>query len=330
MRILFFGDGQWGTKSLNRLIKEKKNIIGVVTRTKATDSLLLETAHNFGITVYCPKNVNSDKFIKTVTDLKPDLNLSVSYDQILKEKIRQTAPLGFINFHAGKLPYYRGRNPINWAIINGEKEIGITAHYVDEGIDTGNIILQKCLPILWEDTYADVLSRVIDSIPSLVSEAVSLIDSGMVKPVSQSQNPGTYFAAREQGDEWIDWNDTSLKIYNKIRAISDPAPGAITIWGDHVVKIWQAFYQPDWTIYDATPGQVVGRIPNCGVIVKTGDSVIEIRKVEIEQGIRFVPQWKIGTRLGLNHNLLIMNLLERIITLEKKLEKTLKQVDING
>jgi len=85
--------------------------------------------------------------------------------------------LGCLNFHAGKLPFYRGRNVINWAIINGEREIGITAHFMDEGIDTGDILLQRTEPIGWTDTYGDVLARVVAAIPPLVEESVELVAS---------------------------------------------------------------------------------------------------------------------------------------------------------
>ena len=87
--------------------------------------------------------------------------------------VLDTARLSFVNFHAGKLPFYRGRNVINWAIINGETEIGLTAHVVDEGIDTGDIVLQKTLPIGWTDTYGDVLTRIVDNFPDFVSRANS-------------------------------------------------------------------------------------------------------------------------------------------------------------
>ena len=103
----------------------------------------------------------------------PDLNLSVSYDQIIRRPLLEAAPLGFVNFHAGKLPIYRGRNVVNWALINGETEIGLTAHFMDEGIDTGDILLQRTLPIAWTDTYGDVLSRVVDAFPDLVRDAVA-------------------------------------------------------------------------------------------------------------------------------------------------------------
>lgn len=326
MKILFIGDGKWGTGSLARLLTEKKQIVGLVVRKNPTDPDLISLAEENGLAVFKPDSVNSPQFIETVKTLNPDLNLSVSYDQIFKKEIRRTAPLGLINFHAGKLPFYRGRNVINWTLINGEEEIGITAHYVDDGIDTGDIILQRSLPIFWVDTYGDVLKRVVEAFPELVSDAVDLIAKGRVEPKSQKDLPHTYFAARGEGDEWIDWQDSSRNIYNKVRAISHPGPGARTVFSQKVVKIWKAVYNPDWPAYRATPGQVVGRIAGRGVMVKTGDSVLEVTSVETgTQGV-FVPGWPVGTRLGLNP----ADVLNALVTRVEKLERELKEIRKKG
>lgn len=105
-----------------------------------------------------------------VAALPPEFNLAVSYNQIPPGPILKTAPLGFINFHAGKLPYCRGRNVTNWAIINGEREIGLTAHYIDRGIDTGDIILQRAVSMAWKDAYRDVPDKALMAFPNLVAD----------------------------------------------------------------------------------------------------------------------------------------------------------------
>ncbi len=320
-RLLFFGDGEWATDSLKRLLHEPLEIIGLVARVNPTDPQLLALANELGLPVFQPKKVNSQAFVHQAAALKPDLNISVSYDQILRQPILETAPLGFINFHAGKLPEYRGRNVINWAIINGENEIGLTAHFVDQGIDTGDIIVQHTLPIGWTDTYEDVLQKVIAAFPELVSEAVRKVIHGDFEPVRQAHIPGTYFAARGEGDEWLDWSDTSLNIYNKIRAITRPGPGARTLRGDQTVIIWRAQYEPSWPKYTATPGQIVGRRPGKGVIVKTGDSTILVTELQVEDEPPKTPNWRIGTRLGLNTAAVVHQLLQRVAALEEQLQK---------
>ena len=296
MRILFFGDGLWAIKSLHRLLKERWEISGLVLRVKPTDVELGLVARSSNIPLFQPSRVNAPVFIDQIERLRPDLNLSVSYDQILRKEVIESAPLGFINFHAGKLPFYRGRNVINWAIINNEKEIGITAHYIDEGIDTGDIILQHSVPLNWDDTYGTMLEKIINAIPDLVSESVRLIAENRVERLSQAGLQGTYFAQRGEGDEWLNWGDTSLNLYNKIRAITRPGPGARTLFKNEIMNVWRAFYEPTWPRYIATPGQVVGNRPGQGSIIKTGDSTLLLQEIQMGNRNPEQPRLSIGTR----------------------------------
>jgi methionyl-tRNA formyltransferase len=312
LRILLFGDGAWATNSLLALREAGNQLVGLVVRAKPSSPELAKTARSLAIPVFQPQNPNSSDFVDMVVSLRPDLNLSISYDRIARSLLLESAPLGFVNFHAGKLPYYRGRNVINWAIINGEEEIGLTSHYADEGIDTGDIILQHTLPIGWTDTYGDVLGKVVESFPALVLDTLALIASGNVERRPQANLSGTYFAGREEGDEWLDWTDTSLNLHNKVRAITRPGPGSRTLLGDRGVVVWRACYDPTWPSYLATPGQVVGCRQD-GVLIKTGDSTLLLQEVQVEGEEPTVPRWRIGTRLG-------ANLMEYLHTISKRLE----------
>ena len=319
MRILLFGDGEWATASLHRLMAAGVEIIGVVMRRRPTDSAFSAAASALGVPVLRPERVNDAEFVRTVGELRPHLNLSVSYDQIIRRPLLDSAPLGFVNYHAGKLPQYRGRNVINWAIINDETEIGVTAHYVDEGIDTGDIILQRTVPIGWTDTYLDVLRNVVRVLPELVVETVGLIRAERA-PRHPQPRRGTYFSARREGDEWLDWADSSRFLYNKVRAISQPGPGARTWLGREVVTVWRAAYDPAWPRYRATPGEVVGGVEGEGVIVKTGDSTLLVKEVQLAGGPPQSPRWPIGTRLGLDLQTVIANLQSEVDSLRQKLD----------
>jgi len=297
MKILFFGDGAWAADSLRR-IAPRWEICAVVQRLRPSSEALADFVGELGLPLLQPRNVNSPEFLEIVRSFAPDLNVSVSYDQIVRRALLEAAPLGFVNFHAGRLPYYRGRNVVNWAIINGETEIGITGHYMDEGIDTGDIILQRTLPIAWTDTYGDVLDRVVAAFPDLVEVTLAAIAGGTAARRPQAHLPGTYFGARKDGDEWLDWSDTSVHLHNKVRAITRPGPGARTTLGGRTVLIWRAFYDPQWPKYIATPGSVVSRIPEKGVVVKTGDSTLLLEEAGLAGGSSGVPVWPIGTRLG--------------------------------
>src|SRR5262245_11791176 len=318
MRILLFGDGAWAAESLLALHAANHSVAAVVVRKHPSDSSLLQTASALRLPILQPDKANEREFIRTVKSFSPDLCVSISYNQILRQPLISVAPLGFINFHAGKLPSYRGRNVINWAIINGEVEIGLTAHFIDEGIDTGDIILQRTFPIEWHDTYRQILDRIVYAFPEFVVEAIERAGSGECGRTRQPQSAGTYFCGREDGDEWLDWSDTSLNLYNKVRAITRPGPGAITLLGDQTVIVWRAAYDRPWPSYIATPGQVVGRRAE-GVVVKTGDSTLIVREVQIGGGPSEQPAWRIGTRLGFNSYAAITSLQARVRELERRL-----------
>ncbi len=313
MKILYFGDASWGAAALRQLVAAGREIAGVVLRVKPTDDELSQAAAELGLPVYQPPRCNAPDFLDLVRSLQPDLNLSVSYDQILRQPILDTAPRGFVNFHAGKLPWYRGRSVLNWTLINGEQEIGLTSHFVDQGIDTGDIILQRTLPVYWEDDYRSLLDRVVPQFPRLVVDTVELLACGNYERRKQSHLPGSYFPQRGPGDEWIDWNTPSRKIYNKIRGISAPGPGARSFLGEREIILWRASYDPDWPQYEATAGVVVGIEPDQGVRIKTADSTLVLQKVEYvdEPGQQRKPEFRIGTRFG-------VNLAQRVRELEEK------------
>ena len=316
-RIALFGDGPWAARSLELLAAQEYPIACVIERVAPSDASLGDAARTLGVPLLRPARASASAFVAELAALAPELGLSISYNQILRRALLDVPRLGVVNFHAGMLPRYRGRNVINWAIINGEEEIGLTAHLVDEGIDTGAILLQRSLPIGWTDTYGDVLQRVVDAFPALVTDTVRLVASGRATPVPQDESVATYFGGREEGDEWLDWSATSRELHNKIRAITHPGPGARTLLGDREVVIWRAHYEPQWPRYLATPGQVVGRAPDGAAIVKTGDSTLRICEVQFAGEESGAPRWPIGTRLGVNLTTALLSIRSGLTALER-------------
>lgn len=295
LRLVLLGDGRWAAESLSALLGAGHQVAAVVLRAQPSDDALDSAATALGIPVSRPDRINAAGTTAWLAAQAPDLLVSIAYNQILRRPVRETARLGALNLHAGKLPFYRGRNVINWAIINGEEEIGVTAHFMDDGIDTGDIVLQRTLPVEWTDTYGTVLDRVVAAIPSLVVDAVNRLGAGDLSARPQRHLPGTYFAGRGPGDEWLDWSDSSAHLHNFIRGITRPGPGARTSLDGSEIVIWRAHFDRSWPTYRATPGQVVGRGTG-GVIVKTGDSTLLVQEVEIA-GTCATPDWPIGTRL---------------------------------
>ncbi len=320
LRLLLFADGVWAADSIRRLHSGPHQVVGIIGREQPSDPSVAQAAMELGISLWQPKRVNQGSVLTVLRDLAPDLGVSIAYNQIFGRELLGLPRLGCLNLHAGMLPHYRGRNVINWAIINGERAIGVTAHFMDEGIDTGDVLLQRALPIGWTDSYGDVLCRVTRVIPDLVDEAVGLIASGHSAPRPQT-GIGIYVGGRQEGDEWLDWSDTSTNLHNKIRGISRPGPGARTLLGDRPVTIWRAYYDPSWARYLGIPGQVVARRPDEGVLVKTGDSTLLVQEVEVAGDSPGLPAWPIGTRLGLDLRHVVGTLLARVASLEDQLRR---------
>jgi methionyl-tRNA formyltransferase len=319
MRIVLMGDGEWAADSVLRLGDEGHTVAAAVVRARPTGRRLADAARALGARVLQPRDVSSREFLAEIAALQPDLLLSVAYDRILKRPLLALPRCGSVNFHAGKLPAYRGRNVVNWAIINGEEEIGLTAHQIDEGIDTGAILLQRTLPIRWSDTYADVLRAVVRAMPDLVASTVRGLAEGSLTAVAQPA-AGTYYGGRIEGDEWLDWRDSSRDLYNKIRGITRPGPGARTILDGGPVIIWHAEYDPAWPQYRATPGQVVGRTASGSAVIKSGDSTLLVHEIETEGQPARPPAWPLGTRLGVNLTAALEALSARVSQLERQRE----------
>ena len=195
--------------------------------------------------------------------------------------------MGIINCHAGKLPFYRGRNVLNWALINDEKDYGITVHFVDEGIDTGDIVLQRSYEINDLDTYSTLLERAYIDCAVILSESLKIICSGEFKRIKQKNiHPvGFYCGIRGEGDEIIDWKANSRDIFNFIRSICNPGPQARTYVNGNLVKINSSRLIENAPSYKNTCGQLISKTKK-GFIVKTGDSYIEILDYEVDRKIR--------------------------------------------
>jgi methionyl-tRNA formyltransferase len=202
-------------------------------------------------------------------------------------------PLKTINCHAGKLPFYRGRNILNWALINDEKEFGITVHYVDEGIDTGDIILQRTFKITDEDDYGTLLERAHTECAGVLYEAIKQIRNGTATRTAQSTiDPvGMYCGARKEGDELLDWNQTSRDVFNFVRAVSKPAPQATCFVDGKKILINHVRMIENAPVYKGIPGQILGKTSD-GWITKTQDSIVEITEYTSEKKLRVGDRMK--------------------------------------
>lgn len=276
IKVGFFGDGPWAHDALERLLTDQSiQITFVCARFDTPDTHLLGLAKQNNLPGLTIENVNSEGSLSILRGFKSDIFVSMSFNQIFKKDILMAPPLGIINCHAGKLPFYRGRNILNWVLINGESEFGITVHHIDAGIDTGDIILQKTFPISLEDDYGSLLKIAYLECAPLLVEAISQIRTGTSQRVPQNQidSFGTYFPRRIEGDEVIDWNQTSWEIFSFIRAVSKPGPQAQTKWNEETIKINRSKLLEMAPNFIGIPGSVIG-ISRSGIYVKTSNSVL--------------------------------------------------------
>ncbi len=324
MRIGYFGDGRWARRSFERIANaDKFEVAYVVARHENPDSLLRQYAQELEIPFFAPSDVNEPSFLGELAEYAPDVNVSMSYDQILQTDAIELAPKGFINCHAGALPFYRGRNVLNWVLINGEDHFGVTVHYVDESIDTGDIITQRFEVITPEDDYQSLLDKAVELCAEALLDALHDICQGTVSVRSQEEiHPvGFYCSARREGDEWIDWSWSTDRIYNLVRAIAPPGPGARTVLGGEPLVIIEAEKILEAPEYIDRPGAVVGRDQD-GIVVKTGDTTLKVTKIADWNGEVTnprTPKHRIGASFGVNLQSEVRQMSSRIDQLEQRI-----------
>jgi len=278
MRIGYFADGIWGQRALNLIAKEKSlEVAFIVLRQGNPDQELAEMARKLAIEVLAVPDVNNSSFLTQVENFKCDILVSMSFDQIFRTSILTASPKGIINCHAGQLPWYRGRNVLNWVLINDEPTFGVTVHYVDEGIDTGDIIVQRNYAISDEDSYKTLLDRAGTYCAEILTEALLLIGTGKYSRVPQvSIDPmGFYCSGRRTGDEHLDWIQPSRAIFNFVRALSEPGPGAVTYSEGAPIVIEKIELLDGIKPHTGIPGAVVG-VDGDSFFVKTLDTYVRV------------------------------------------------------
>lgn len=268
MKFGYFSSGNLGYECLIHLDKIPELIF---TDKKSTEIQRFAESHEIPIFVGKPDKKLAKEFLN---DFEIDIILSVNYIFLLIKEIFNYPKNGSINLHGSLLPKYRGRTPHVWAIINGESITGVTAHFIDDGCDTGDIILQYKVPILDTDTGQDILEKFKSVYPILIRDILVKLESDDVNREIQDNSNSSFYGKRIPEDGLINWYNESINIYNWVRAQSTPYPGAFSYYSGNKVII-------DWVItsnYHGTeiPGTVLSTIP---LMVKTGDGAIIIKKI---------------------------------------------------
>jgi len=213
--------------------------------------------------------------VARVKEISPDFIFSFYYRNMINGEVLEIPRMGALNLHGSYLPRYRGRVPVNWAVINGETETGATLHYMIGKPDAGDIVDQERVPIAFSDTAHDVFLKVTEAAVVVISRAWPLLRGGNAPRFGMNLAEGGYFGGRKPADGRIDWGKSAVQIYNLVRGVTHPYPGAFADLDGKRYLIWQA-----WPIEgDGEPGEILSLSP---LLVGTGDGLIEIRKIQLE------------------------------------------------
>jgi len=236
--------------------------------------------HSVKLLVQPPKS-ETEQFVQQINDLSPDLIVVCSYSMVIPKPVLSIPRLGCVNLHGGLLPQYRGPHVLNWAIINNDKETGVTLHYMDEGLDTGDIIAWKRFPLAFEDDAWVVYTKLVKAGAELLSEYWEEIVSGSAPRIPQDEKLARYYPIRRPGDGRIDWKEPALKIYNLARALVPPWPGAFSFIRGQKVIIRRAQLAPSRDESNELPGTVVD-LSERGILVSTGEGLLLVTEIKTQ------------------------------------------------
>lgn len=280
-RVIFMGTPDFAVPCLARLV-EISDVVAVVTqpdRPKGRGQKLLPPpvkvfAQEHGIAVYQPVRVKATDFVDVLRGLAPDLIVVVAFGQILSKEILSLPPLGCINVHASLLPRYRGAAPMQWAIVRGEKETGVTTMFMDEGLDTGDMLVRETLPITQAMTAAELHDAMMKFGADVLEKTLFSLSEGTLKRTPQDDALSTYAPLLDKEVGRIDWKKSAQEIHDLVRGLNS-WPGAYTMLEGQKFKIWRTRLAEG----TAEPGEIVS-VTKQGLLVGTGEGMLEILEVQ--------------------------------------------------
>lgn len=285
MRLVFMGTPDFAAASLEALLRSDDSVVGVVTqpdRPKGRGQILTPSpvkllAQREQIPLLQPLKMKDPEFLHALAGWKPDLIVVAAFGRILPPAILSLPPCGCINVHGSLLPKYRGAGPIQWAIINGETETGITTMLMDEGMDTGAMLLQEASPITPDDTGGTLASRLAELGGRLLVETIARLKAGTLIPRQQDASQATLAPLLKKEDGVIDWALPATALANRVRGLS-PWPGAYTtVAGGDRWTIWRALARPGPMM--KPPGVIVA-VTNEAIHVATGEGILAVMELQ--------------------------------------------------
>ncbi len=283
-RAIVFGYDQFVLSTLDVLDRAKAHVVAVVfpsvpadPRMEPVRTRVEQRGHEVLVQ---PPRPDVGPFVATLRALKPDIGVVWSYPMILPASVLRVPRLGCVNLHPALLPAYRGTQVIQWTLINGEAQIGVTLHQMDEGIDTGPILAQTRSPIGPDDDLATLLRRSRVDGETLLTEAWPRVAVGAITAVPQDESKATYYRALTSWERTIDWSAPSGKIANLVRALVTPESGAMTELHGQRVLVRAATPIEDEAPAGSRPGEIVD-VSDDGVAVVTGAGLLRVLRLEV-------------------------------------------------
>ena len=291
MKIILFAHQNWGVYAVRYLARTNHEIVRVYTHPLDMDkyekvwydSVSLE-CKKYGIEVEERSKISNED-VEFIQKILPDVIFSIGWRRLIPKSIFEVPKYGTINLHDGLIPQYRGFAPINWAIINGEAEVGLTMHFIDQGADTGDIISQEKTTVNIKDSAFDVYKKLLEISPKMLQDTLAMIENENISSVSQQKMEKGFFCTRRFPDDGkINWIDDRTNIYNLIRALCDPYPNAFFYYQEKKILIKNAELVTN--DYRGPPGRICsinddGLIVTCSTNHSTNQSLL-IKLIQID------------------------------------------------
>lgn len=277
-RCLVFGHGIIGEQGVRRLLSMGVDVVGIFGHKAGADDWqpsLSRIAESLGVEYFLDADLSASQTLKIVRSMRADVAVSLYYRDLIPDGLLTLTRRGGINLHGSPLPLYRGRAPVNWMVLRGETVGGVTLHIMTRRPDAGPIIAQRKFPIGERDTAYDVLLQVKKHGLELLEEYLPAFIAGTVTATPQGK--GSYFGRRCPEDGLIDWNRPASEIYNLVRALTRPYPGAFTYYKGRKLMVWWAEKEPEIQL---APGRIV---PD-GHVLLAGTATHALRLVDVEEG----------------------------------------------
>ena len=285
MRVVVMAYQDIGYVCLDELLALRAEVALVVTHPDPAQENIwfrsvAERARQAGLPVLIPPSVNAPDVVAAIAGLAPDFLFSFYFREIVGPEVLGLARRGALNLHGSLLPRYRGRCPVNWVLIHGERETGVTLHYMEARPDRGDIVAQRAVPIADDDTALSLNRKLGEAARALLRATYPLLAAGTAPRIPQDHARATCFGGRRPEDGRIAWHEPARRLYDLIRAVTAPYPGAFTTYrGERLFVWWARPLDPGARV--GAPGEVMEIRPGAGVVVAAGSGALLLERVQL-------------------------------------------------